>query len=161
MRPISCYYLLAVFCVIACADQNAVQSIDVSDTTSFVSNDTISELRLDVSDKPVASYIVPVNDPKLGYKFGVDIYETPMTFRYLLRMQYEGMRITDTLKIPNFGIDPVVKINKGEDKFSCIIGFLDQKKEFKAYKMLTVKGDKMKLIVLKKYNVGRYRTTYE
>ena len=52
-------------------------------------------------------------------------------------------------------------LSRCHDKTSCIIGFLDRNKEFKEYKMLTLKGNKMKLIVLKKYAVGRYRNTYQ
>ena len=159
-RMKAAYYFIFLW-LAACTNRNSVEPAPASDTTSYTSNDTVSEVRLKVSSKPVASYFVPINDPKLGYKFGVAIYETPLTFRYLMRMQYEGMRVTDTLKIPNFGIPPVVKIKQGNDKVSCIIGFLDQKKEFKEYKMLTLKGNQMKLIVLKKYSVGRYRNTYE
>lgn len=130
-----------------------------NETTTFVSNDTIPEIRTEVSKKPVASYWVPVGNPALQFKFGVDVFETRQTFNYLLRMQYEGMIVTDTLKLPNFGIWPQVQIQKGKDKTSCIIGFLDKKKEFKEYKLLTVQNDKLKLKVLKRYFVGVYRDT--
>ena len=133
-----CWLLLILFG--ACTNEN-LQSENARDTTSFTSNDTIPEVRKVVNNKPIASYLVPVNDPVLKQKFGVEIYETSLTFQYLLRMQYEGMRVTDTLKIPNFGTWPAVKINPGKDKLSCIIGFLDKKKDFKEYKMLTAKGD--------------------
>ena len=154
------FYIALILVVSACSNGNSLESENASDTTSFVSNDTIPERRKEVSNKPVASYLVPVKDPVLQQKFGVEIYETPLTFQYLLRMQYEGMKVTDTLKVPNFGTWPVVKINPGKDKLSCIIGFLDKKKEFKEYKLLTAKGDKMRLIVLKRYRVGVYRDTY-
>ena len=153
------YYYLLMLLFSACANGN-LESENANDTTSFTSNDTIPEVRKVVSNKPVASYLVPVNDPVFKQNFGVEIYETPFTFQYLLRMQYEGMKVSDTLKIPNFGTWPVVKINPGKDKLSCIIGFLDKKKEFKEYKLLTAKGDKMRLIVLKRYSVGVYRNTY-
>lgn len=152
--------ILFLFISTACSNGNSLKSENASDTTSFTSNDTIPEIRKGVSNKPVASYLIPINDPVLKQKFGVEIYETPRTFQFLLRMQYEGMEVTDTLKIPNFGMWPVVKINPGKDKLSCIIGFLDKKKEFKEYKMLTAKGDKMRLIVLKRYTVGVYRNVF-
>jgi len=73
-------------------------------------------------------------------------------------MHYEAIEKTDTLKIPNFGVWPEIKVIKGPDKISCVIGFLDKKKTFRPYKMLTAKGNTMKLILLKKYYTGRYST---
>ncbi len=153
------FSVVAVVWLTACADEGVVKSKSAKDTTLFVSNDTISEVRPFVSDKPVASWAVSVDDPKLEQKFGVHIYETNFTFKYLLRMQHGGMHITDTLKVPNFGTLPVVRIRPGKDKMSCIIGFLDQNKEFKEYKKLVADGNQMKLIVLKKYSTGVYEST--
>jgi hypothetical protein len=152
-------YLFTFLLAIACNRSNKLQSENASDTTSFVTNDTIPEGRTTVSKKPVASCLVPVGNPALKQNFGVQVYETPFTFQYLLRMQFGGMIETDTLKIPNFGILPVVEVRPGKEKLSCIIGFLDKKKEFKEYKMLTAKGNQMKLIVSKRYYVGVYRET--
>lgn len=155
------YYLIILAYITACNTNNQPVAKDAADSTSFVTNDTIPEIRKSVSKKPVASYLVPVNDPKLERTFGVSIYETPHTFQYLLKMHYEAMEVTDTLEVPNFGVWPVVQIRPGKDKRTCIIGFLDKKKEFKEYKMLTAKGDKMKLNTLKNYFTGRYRTVHE
>jgi hypothetical protein len=151
--------ILLFLLAIACNRSSKLESKSGGDTTSFVTNDTIPEGRTTVSKNPVASYIVPVGNPALKQNFGVQVYETPFTFQYLLRMQFGGMIETDTLKIPNFGIAPVVEVRPGKEKLSCIIGFLDKKKEFKEYKMLTAKGKQMRLIVLKRYYVGVYRDT--
>jgi hypothetical protein len=153
-----CYLFFTLF-IFACNNSNTLQSKNSGDTTSFVTNDTVPEGRAIVSKSPVASYMVPVGNRVLKQNFGVQVYETPLTFQYLLRMQFGGMIEMDTLKIPNFGIQPVVEVRPGKDKLSCIIGFLDKKKEFKEYKMLTAKGNQMKLIVLKRYYVGVYRDT--
>jgi hypothetical protein len=128
-----------------------------SSTSTFATNDTIPLVRKQVQKSPVASYMVPINDPLLQQYFGVKIYETPLTFQYLLKMQFEGMIETDTLKIPNFGTSPVVQVKKGPKKLSCIIGFLDKDKNFKEYKMLSAKDNKLSLTVLKRYAVGVYR----
>jgi hypothetical protein len=114
----------------------------------------IPEARITISKNPVASYLIPMGNPKLDRKFGVEIYETPYTFKYLLVMQYDGMIQTDALKIPNFGISPVVKIKPGAEKLSCIIGFLDERNNFREYKMLSAKNDDLKLTVLKSYVVS-------
>ncbi len=149
-------YLFLVF-LISCVSNPSGESKKASDTTVFTTNDTIPEIRKIVKRKPVASYVVQVNDPRLERTFGVDIFETPLTFQYLMRMHYEAMVATDTLKVPNFGIWPVVEIHRGKDRLTCIIGFLDKKNEFKECKMVTAQGEQMKLIVLKKYFTGRYK----
>lgn len=154
-------YLFIVLWLVSCADNGLRGKNEIAaSSTSFVTNDTVSTIRDVVSRKPVASYVVPVNDPKLERTFGVNVYETSHTFEFLLKMHYEAMEITDTLKVPNFGVLPTIKINRGKDNLSCIVGFLDKKNEFKEYKMVTVKGDKMRLVVLKRYSTGRYRTVY-
>ena len=155
------YLSLIIIAFLAACNNRDLQSKESTESTVFVSHDTIPDVRTGVSKKPVASYRVTVGDPKLEREFGVSIYETPFTFKYLLKMQYEAIEETDTLKIPNFGSWPVVQVQPGKDKLSCIIGFLDEKKNFKEYKMLSAKGNKMSLTVLKKYGVGRYRTVFK
>ena len=115
----------------------------------------IPETRTEVNKNPVASYLVTVGDPRLDQKFGVEVYETQATFKYLLAMQYEGILETDTLKIPNFDTWPVVQVKRGKDSLSCIIGFLNDKKEFMEYKLLSAKDDQLKLTVLRRYAVER------
>lgn len=155
------YLYLIIIASLAACNNPELQSKESTESSVFVSHDTIPDIRIEVSKKPVASYRVPVGDPKLGREFGVRIYETPFTFKYLLEMQYEAMEETDTLKIPHFGSWPVVEVHPGKDKLSCIIGFLDEKKTFREYKMLSAKGNKMSLTVLKKYGIGRYRTVFK
>lgn len=151
--------LFFVLLIISCSDNSKQQSKMTSSTAAITSNDTIPVVRKQVSKSPVASYIIPINNPLLYQYFGVKIYETPLTFQYLLKMQYEGMIETDTLKIPNFGTWPIVQSRKGPEKLSCIIGFLDKEKHFKEYKMLLAKDNKLMLIVLKRYGVGVYSST--
>ena len=121
-----------------------------------ISNDTIPATRLNVNKKPVASYVIPMGDPKLDRKFGVEIYQTPETFKYLLVMYHDGTIQDDTLTVPNFGVWPEVKVKPGKEKLSCIIGFLDNKNEFREFKMLSAKGDKLRLTILKQYGVATY-----
>ncbi len=150
-------YILLFFILLAysCSGNNNQQS--KTSSASFTTNDTIPVVRKQVKKSPVASYIIPINNPLLHQYFGVQIYETPLTFQFLLKMQYEGLMETDTLKIPNFGTWPIVQVNKGPEKMSCIVGFLDKQKQFKEYKMLLAKDNKLKLLVLKRYTVGVYR----
>ena len=140
-----------------CGSETSDSDHVATHTTTVVTNDTIPQLRPTISKKPVASYIVQVNDPKLERTFGIRIYETKFTFRYLMRMHYEAVEDTDTLDVPNFGRWPVVEVRRGKDAQSCIIGFLDTENRFREYKKLSAKGNKMKLIVLKRYGTGHYR----
>ncbi len=114
----------------------------------------IAEKRENVNKDPVASYVIPMGDPKLDRKFGVQIFETPFTFKYLLMMFHDGTEQQDTLYIPNIGISPVIQIKPGNDTLSCIIGFLDKEKVFREYKMLTGTNDQLRLTTLKKYSLG-------
>lgn len=151
--------LLFALAISACSENNKPQSNTSDSAVTHTSNDTIPLYRKQISKAPVAFYMIPINNPLLQQYFGVKVYETPFTFQYLLKMQYEGMIETDTLKIPNFGTWPVVEVHKGADKLSCIIGFLDKQKSFKEYKMLSAKGDKLSLVTLNRYGVGVYSTS--
>ncbi len=77
------YYLLLLFYIGAC------QQRDKPGDAAAI--DKIPKMRSAVNKQPVASYLIPVGDPRLDRKFGVDIYETKFTFKYLLVMQYDGM----------------------------------------------------------------------
>ena len=116
---------------------------------------TIPPTRKTINKNPVATYLIPMGDPKLDRKFGAEIFETPETFKYLLVMYYDGTVQNDTLNVPNLGISPVVKINPGNEKLSCIIGFVDNKNEFREYKMLYEKNGQLALTTLKKYEVAK------
>ena len=155
-----CFFLLIIFIAAACSNKNELQEEEATKETEFVTNDTIPEVRREVKKEPVATYLVPSKDKYLDYKFGVKVFETPKTFHYLLEMNYDGMEVKDTLKVPNFGKWPVIEVKPTKEKLTCIIGFLDKDKNFKEYKMLTAVGDKLKLKVLHRYAVGSYRTAY-
>ncbi len=113
----------------------------------------IPEKRKNVNKDPVATYIIPMGDPKLDRKFGVQIFETPNTFKYLLIMFHDGTEEQDTLYVPNIGISPVLQIRPGKDTLSCVIGFLDKEKFFREYKMLTGTNNQLRLTTLKKYSL--------
>jgi len=116
-------------------------------------NEVISVSRKKVNKDPVASYVIPMGDPKLDRKFGVQIFETPFTFKYLLMMFHDGTEQQDTLYIPNIGISPVIQIKPGNETLSCVIGFLDKEKTFREYKMLSATNDQLRLTTLKKYSL--------
>ncbi|TDH27404.1 hypothetical protein EXU57_07410 [Segetibacter sp. 3557_3] len=154
-------YLALCLMLFAIACNTETTENDKKTDSKIITNDTVPEVRTNISKAPVASYMVPLGNPVQKWFFGVQVFETNQTFKYLLRMQYEGMIETDTLRLPNFGTWPVVEVRKGSEKLSCIIGFLDQQKQFKEYKKLVVEVNNMKLVVLKRYSVGVTQTKKE
>ena len=144
-----------VICLSACNQLH--EDSNVHESTTFITNDTVSAIRSKVNAAPVAEYIKPLEDTLNHWNFAVSAYETKQRFKYLLRMKYEEIDESDTLDIPNFGIQPKVEIHKGKDDYSCIIGFLDKAGQFKEYKQVAIKDNQMKETTLKKYFVGVYR----
>ncbi len=154
------FVLLALVISLSACNQLHEDS-NVHESTTFITNDTIPEMRSKINPLPVATYSKPVNDPLNDWKFAVSVSETKYRFNYVLRMQYKEMDESDTLRIPNFGTEPVVEIHKGENDYSCIVGFLDKKKEFKEYKKVAIKGQQMTYTTLKRYFVGVYRNVIQ
>jgi hypothetical protein len=70
-----------------------------------------------------------------------------------MKLEYEEMREQDTLKIPNLGFEPKLEIRKGDEKYSCIIGFIDNKNQFREYKKVVASNNNLKVTTLKHYGV--------
>ncbi len=134
---------------------------NVNESTTYITNDSISETRDKVNPVPIVEYVKPLGDSISHWKFEVSVSETKFRFKYILRLRYQEIDEADTLKIPNFGTQPKVEIHKSSDDFTCIIGFLDKKGAFKEYKQVVVKNNQMKLTTLKKYFVGVYRNVIQ
>lgn len=109
-----------------------------------------------IQSEPVASYKEKTDNPLNDWYFAVKLYETPKTFHYRIHLQYEEIEGDDTLKLPNFGIMPEPVIQKGPEKYSCIIGFNDRDGQFREYKKVFVKDDHLKITALKHYAVATY-----
>jgi len=148
MKPY-CVFLLSLF-IISCNKQTNDSEAKKDGT---IVNDTIPEARQNVKAEPVASYSEKVADKdKLNnWKFAVEAFETPMTFKYLLKIQYKELRVEDTLTVPNFGIQPTVELKKGAEVLSCIVGFKGKENEFKEYKKVMIEGGELKITTIKGY----------
>jgi hypothetical protein len=136
------------------ACRNGDQPAPPGQDTTVISYDTIPEIRNTVKTAPAASFSIPVKDELNDWKFAVYAYETRQRFRYLLRMQYKELRVTDSINIPNFGIEPRIGLRKGPETYSCIIGFYDKKGEFREYKKAFVQNDQFRFTTLKRYYLG-------
>ncbi len=147
------FFLCLIILGISCA-QNTNKTAQQNAT--LPGNDTVPMFRKVVSKMPVATYIIPMSIKKIDRKFGVEIFETEFTFKYLLVMYYDAMIQEDTLNIPDFGAEPIVKVRAGDEKLSCIIGFMDVRNQFREYKLLSGKNDKLKLSTIKNYGISTY-----
>ena len=97
--------------------------------------------RKEVDPNPVKIYTETINNPETTDEFKVAIYETKETFHYLIKFSYKNLEEEDTLKVPNFGIQPSVDIKKGEARPSCILGFYDEKSRFRELKLIYFEND--------------------
>jgi hypothetical protein len=109
-----------------------------------------------VKAEPVAEYQEKTDNPLNDWYFSVKLYETPKTFQYVMKLKYEEMEGDDTLNLPNVGVTPKPVIQKGTDKYSCIVGFMDNQNQFREYKKVFVKYDQLKVTSLKHYTVASY-----
>ena len=153
---VSLFFL--VILLAACNQSGNQSNSENTDSTIVVSYDTIPETRKIVKEEAIAEYSEPIPDELNEWKFEVSAFETKNTFQYLLRMKCKEVRVTDSLKIPNFGIQPKVAIKKGNEPLSCIIGFLDKKGEFKEYKTVNFKEEQLHIKTIRTYYVGAYKT---
>ena len=151
-------YLLIVLAACKQPDKNT-ENISPDDTAIVVAADAISETRTSVKSGPVASYSEAINDELNDWKFAVSIFETKRTFHYSIRIQAKEVRVSDSINIPNFGIEPKVEVRKGKEPLTCIIGFLDKKNEFKEYRLVSFKNDQLHFKTLNNYRVAAYKTT--
>lgn len=150
-------YLLILLLLAGCANNNTTNDA-LADSAVVISYDTVAATRNTIQSNPVATYSEKIADELNNWQFAVTVYETKKTFQYTIRIQAKEVRVTDSLTIPNFGIQPTVAIQKGKEPLSCIIGFLDKKKEFKPYKMVSFQNDRLRVKTIASYYVGSYKT---
>lgn len=144
-----------MFFILSCNTNNSTSAVEDSVVLNY---ENISRERKTVNSAPVKTYAETIKSFETTDEFKVSLFETKETFHYLIKMQYKQLEEEDTLKIPDFGIQPVVEIVKGDSiRPSCIVGFLDQNKKFKESKLIYFENDKLKVRVLKHYAVATYR----
>ncbi len=114
--------------------------------------------RATINPKPIKTYHETKKSFETTDEFNVGLYETKSVFRYLIKVSYKNLEVEDTLRIPNFGIIPTVDIMKGDQRPSCIVGFLDKDSSFKESKLIYFEDDMIKIHVLKYYGVSTTRS---
>lgn len=153
----SAFFLIVLSLFIVGCGASEESAAEEETTRMVLVNDTIPVTRISVNKNPVATYDEKIPDALNDWRFAVDIFETSATFEYQMKIRYKELLVTDTLKIPNFGIQPVVKLEKGKDDLSCIVGFEDKQGEVKPYKVVEVVNGQLKVRVLKHYRAGIFR----
>jgi hypothetical protein len=111
------------------------------------------EFRAHVKKDAVAEYRVRTENSLNEMYFSVRLYETPETMKYLAKCEFEGLTGEDTVKFPDMGTAPHPVLQKGPEKYSCIIGFQDSDGNFRELKKVYVtdKGQELKITTLKRY----------
>lgn len=109
------------------------------------------EFRSQVAQKPVAEFRKPTGRPEGD--FHVALYQTAKTMAYRVEMEFEGLPGTDTVKFPDLGTEPHPVLKNGSDDFSCIIGFLDNDKQFRELKLVRANGNNLKISTLRHWVV--------
>jgi hypothetical protein len=154
MKNIFCGIGLLFLIACGAGNEKAAEKTDtLSKNETALRPENIPLERDSVKPEPVAEYKVKTENPLNDWYFQVRLYETPRTFHYLIKLQFEEIRGQDTLKLPNFGTPPNPVIQKGPDRYSCIIGFMDKENKFREYKKVYVKENTLKIEALKHYGV--------
>ena len=153
MKKCLIFLLMAAAC-----RETASPDLPAAAAPIVIHTDTVPALRQTVNSKPVAAYSEPLSDSLNNWTFAVSVYETKKTFQYLLRIQAKEVRVTDSIRFPDFGITPKPVIKKGKNAQSCIIGFLDKKNEFREYRLVSFVNDQLHIKTIKSYYVASYRT---
>jgi hypothetical protein len=113
------------------------------------------ELRAQVKKGPVAEYKVRTDDKLNEQYFSVRLFETTETMKYLAKVDYEGLPGEDTITLPDIGITPQPALQKGPERYSCIVGLMDNDKGFRELKKIYVtdQGKELKITTLRHYRV--------
>ena len=70
-----------------------------------------------------------------------------------MKIKFEELEAADTLIIPDLHIQPMVELQPGKEKFSCIVGFKDKEQKFREYKKVSIENNQLKISILKRYGV--------
>ena len=155
--------LFTILLLVACGtnasnNQNESTPSNTSQSqTAVVSVDSIPSERTSIKKEAVASYSKKTDDPLNDFYFSVKLYETKYTQRFLMKLTYETLQVSDTISIPYLNIWPNVKIEKGASGLECIVGFLDQQQQFRPYKKVFVENEKLRVKTLHFYRVRGWK----
>lgn len=148
MEKIYLFFLVAFLC--GC--NNNSETSNGGDNTGG-NPASIALERKEVNPKPVAVYDHALPGDLNDWHFTVSLKETNRRFNYLLEMRYEEITGEDTIRFPNFGMEPQPQIIKGDNDKTCIIGFLDKNQQFREYIKVFIEDEQLRVKTLKQYAV--------
>lgn len=118
------------------------------------------EFRDQIKKTPVAEYHEKTGN--IAGDFSVRLYQTSKTMYFRVDIEWEGLPGSDTVKLPDIGKPPRPVLQKGSEKSSCIVGFLDNDNRFREQKLIHTKGDQLKITTLRHWMVtDSYRLVAE
>lgn len=148
------YLFTCILLITLAACNNAGNTSANGDSTvATSSNGTISETRENPKSAPVKTLEKKVSNDLNNWFFRVQLFETNKRFVYNLVMQYEEIKEAQEIAFPNFNIEPRPEIRSGSKEYEAIIGFLDDKGDFREYLSVYVENNKLQLKQLKHYAV--------
>lgn len=136
----------------ACQDPQTASAPQTD--TVIVKAPEVKEIRDTVRKQPVASHTEKVPDELNNWAFTVQLFETEQTFQYTVRIQFKELRVSESITLPNLGTPPQPRIQADADSYSCTIGFLDKKEQFKPYYRAKVVNNKLQFKKIAAYAVG-------
>jgi len=162
-----CAFLLVIVLLMACHSSSgnlrqhgkdtAVVDLNQPHLPAFKHN---PEFRHQVKREPVAEYHEKTGN--IAGDFTVRLYQTPKTMYFRLDIEWEGLPGSDTVKVPDIGTPPRPVLQKGSEKTSCIVGFLDNDNRFREQKLIHTKGNQLKITMLRHWIVtDSYRLVAE
>lgn len=159
LRPISAFALTAT--VILCSCQSGTKEPATGPDSSASQRPALPMFKRNPGKRdhpkkdPVAEYRVRTSDSLNEMYFSVRLYETTETMKYLAKVEFEGITGDDAIKLPDMGTPPHPVLQKGPEKYSCIVGLTDNNKTFRELKKVyvTEKGHELKITTLKHYIV--------
>lgn len=145
--------LVAVQWVAGCNTTDSGNDGGANDTV-VVMKDGPPEMRETVNPEPVQQYVYKLPGNLNNHEFSVKLYETEKRFTYRADLRYEEVTGSDDINFPNLLQEPQPVLKKGEDDMSCIIGFIDNKGEFREYKKVSVDNGDLRIRTLRYYGVS-------
>jgi hypothetical protein len=146
---VGCIALICMVVFCCCKENKAPKNAwDAIDAASKV-----SETRAKVDTNSTAEYKERIKEMPDEEYFAVQLFETPKTFEYVIKMAYGGMKTNGTLIFPNMGIAPKPVLKKGSEPYSCEIGFMDNKNTYREFKLVYNSKTEMGMRTLKRYAV--------
>ena len=139
--------------LLACNSASHTNTNGDTTTSSISITETIAQDRETPKPNAIATYEVKLNNDLNDWYFRVKLFETNKRFVYKVTMQYQEITGEDMIEFPNLGYEPLPELRKGPSDLECIVGFLDQNKTFREYKLVSAKNDQLKITTLKRYAV--------